>query len=135
MSLKKSPASPKSNFAVTGLYFYDNEVVSLAKTIKPSERGELEITDLNKLYLQNGLLDVELLGRGFAWFDAGTHESLLDASQFVETIEKRQGLKIACLEEIAWSSGWIDSEQVLRLAATMSVNGYGKYLRKMVGSR
>ncbi len=135
VSLEEKPASPKSNFAVTGLYFYDNEVVSLAKTIKPSERGELEITDLNRIYLQNGLLDVELLGRGFAWFDAGTHESLLDASQFVETIEKRQGLKIACLEEIAWSSGWIDSEQVLRLAATMSVNGYGKYLRKMVGSR
>ncbi len=132
VSLEEKPQQPKSNYAVTGLYFYDNQVVGLAKSLKPSPRGELEITDLNRLYLERGALTVEVLGRGFAWLDTGTHDSLLDAGQFVATIEKRQGLKIACPEEIAWRNGWIDDAALLRLAAPLSASGYGQYLRGLV---
>lgn len=128
LSIEEKPQNPKSNYAVTGLYFYDNAVINIAKEIKPSWRGELEITDVNKDYLEQDKLRVELMGRGYAWLDTGTHESLLDASEFIVTIEKRQGLKVSCIEEIAYGLGYIDREQLLRLAEPMKKNGYGQYL-------
>lgn len=134
ISLEEKPKNPKSNFAVTGLYFYDNEVIEMAKQVKPSERGELEITTLNQMYMERGDLNVELLGRGFAWLDTGTHESLLEAAMFVETIEKRQGYKIACLEEIAWRNGWLSDEQVQKTAELLSKNNYGRYLSELIVS-
>ena len=133
VSLEEKPKQPKSNFAVTGLYFYDNDVIQIAKSVKQSERGELEITTVNQMYLERGDLSVELLGRGFAWLDTGTHESLLQAAQFVETIEKRQGYKVACLEEIALSNGWLNKDQVLEIGQSMSKNDYGQYLISLVG--
>lgn len=132
LSLEEKPTTPKSNYAVTGLYFYDQNVVELAKTLTPSKRGELEITGLNKLYFEQGNLTVEILGRGYAWLDTGTHDSLLDASQFIHTIEKRQGLKVACPEEIAFQKKWIDAEQMERLAIPMKKNSYGKYLLQLL---
>jgi len=135
ISLEEKPKKPKSNFAVTGLYFYDNDVVEMAKLIKPSLRGELEITTLNQMYMARGDLNVELLGRGFAWLDTGTHESLLEAAMFVETIEKRQGYKIACLEEIAWNNNWLSSAQVMQTASTLAKNGYGQYLANLIESK
>ncbi|MEZ5707532.1 MAG: glucose-1-phosphate thymidylyltransferase RfbA [Burkholderiaceae bacterium] len=132
LSLEEKPAKPKSNFAVTGLYFYDNRVVELAKGLKPSPRGELEITDLNSLYLQDQQLHVELMGRGYAWLDTGTHDSLLEAGQFIATLEKRQGLKVACPEEIAYRSKWIDLAQIGTLIAPLAKNGYGQYLQQIV---
>ena len=132
ISLEEKPQFPKSHFAVTGLYFYDNEVVQIAKKVKPSERGELEITTVNQMYLERGDLNVELLGRGFAWLDTGTHESLLEAAQFVETLEKRQGYKVACLEEIAFNNGWLSAEQILEIGQSMSKNDYGQYLMSLV---
>lgn len=130
-SIEEKPENPKSNFAVTGLYFYDNDVVEMAKNVKPSHRGELEITTINQAYMERGDLNVELLGRGFAWLDTGTHESLLEAAMFVETIEKRQGYKIACLEEIAWRNGWLSNDQVAQTAKAMSKNSYGQYLASL----
>ena len=132
ISLEEKPKQPKSNFAVTGLYFYDNDVIQIAKQVKPSERGELEITTVNQMYLERGDLNVELLGRGFAWLDTGTHASLLEAAQFVETLEKRQGYKVACLEEIAFNQGWLSKEQVLKIGQSMSKNDYGQYLISLV---
>ncbi len=132
ISLEEKPKHPKSNFAVTGLYFYDNDVIQIAKQVKPSDRGELEITTVNQMYLERGDLNVELLGRGFAWLDTGTHESLLEAAQFVETIEKRQGYKVACLEEIAFNNGWLSAEQILEIGQSMSKNDYGQYLISLV---
>ena len=132
LSIEEKPKYPKSNFAVTGLYFYDNHAIKMAKQVQPSNRGELEITSLNEMYLKKGSLHVELLGRGFAWFDTGTHESLLEASSFIEIIERRQKYKIACLEEIAWNNGWINNEQVLTAAKSYSKNGYGKYLIQLI---
>ena len=128
----EKPSQPKSNWAVTGLYFYDNDVLDIARSIRPSPRGELEITDVNRVYLERGDLSVEKLGRGYAWLDTGTHESLLQASEFVRTVEARQGLKIACVEEIAHFMGYIDAEQVLRLAEPLAKSGYGEYLRRLV---
>ncbi|MDY6488855.1 glucose-1-phosphate thymidylyltransferase RfbA [Acinetobacter faecalis] len=133
ISLEEKPEKPKSNFAVTGLYFYDNDVVEIAKKVTPSSRGELEITTVNQMYLNRGDLNVELLGRGFAWLDTGTHSSLLEAAQFVETIEKRQGYKVACLEEIALNNGWLSKEQVMNIGQSMSKNNYGQYLISLVG--
>lgn len=131
VSIQEKPAEPRSNYAVTGLYFYDRNVVDYAKQIVPSDRGELEITDINRMYLERGQLRVEILGRGFSWFDSGTHESLLEASQYIETIEKRQSLKVACLEEISYSKGYINREQLTLLAERMSKNAYGAYLMQL----
>lgn len=132
VSIEEKPKEPKSNYAVTGLYFYDNDVVQMAKAVKPSDRGELEITSINQAYLERGDLRVERLGRGFAWLDTGTHESLLEAGQFVQTIEKRQGFKVACLEEIAFINGWLQREDILRIGQSMSKNEYGQYLLSLV---
>jgi glucose-1-phosphate thymidylyltransferase len=132
LSIEEKPAQPTSNFAVTGLYFYDNQVLDMARDLKPSPRGELEITDLNKLYLAREQLTVENMGRGYAWLDTGTHDSLLEASQFIATLQKRQGLMVACPEEIAWRAGWISAQDVLRLAAPLAKSGYGQYLNSLV---
>jgi glucose-1-phosphate thymidylyltransferase len=135
ISIAEKPAQPRSSYAVTGLYFYDNQVLDIAASIKPSTRGELEITDVNRLYMQAGALHVEIMGRGMAWLDTGTHESLLEAASFIETIEKRQGLKIACPEEIAYRSGWISAQDVARIAEPLKKNGYGQYLLRMLSEQ
>ena len=135
VSIEEKPAQPKSNYAVTGLYFYDNDVLDIAAALKPSARGELEITDVNRVYLEQARLQVQTLGRGYAWLDTGIHDSLLDAGQFIATIEKRQGLKVACPEEIAYRQGWIDAQQLQRLAEPMKKNGYGQYLLRLLGER
>jgi len=132
ISIEEKPRAPKSNYAVTGLYFYDEQVVELARSLKPSPRGELEITDLNRLYLERGALSVQRMGRGFAWLDTGTHDSLLEAGQFIATLEKRQGFKVACPEEIAWRNGWIDDEALARLAEPLKKSGYGMYLTALL---
>ncbi len=132
ISLEEKPAQPKSNYAVTGLYFYDNDVVEMAKNLKPSPRGELEITDINRIYLEQGRLSVAMMGRGFAWLDTGTHQSMIEASNFIATIEERQGLKVACPEEIAYRKGFIDAEKVRELAQPLAKNNYGQYLLKMI---
>ena len=132
ISLEEKPKAPRSNYAVTGLYFYDNRVLDIAREIRPSARGELEITDVNRRFLELGLLDVEIMGRGMAWLDTGTHESLMDAANFIATIERRQGLKVACPEEVAWRSGWIDAAQVEKLAAPLAKSEYGRYLQAML---
>ena len=132
ISIEEKPKAPKSNFAVTGLYFYDNDVLDIAGELKPSARGELEITDVNQTYLDRGKLHVELMGRGYAWLDTGTHDSLLEASSFIATLQKRQGLQVACPEEIAYANGWITSEQLLKLAEPLSKSHYGQYLQRLV---
>ena len=132
ISLEEKPAKPKSNYAVTGLYFYDNRVVEIAKNVKPSERGELEITDVNRAYLESGELNVSVMGRGFAWLDTGTHDSLMEAGQFVQTIEHRQGLKVACLEEIGYRNGWLSEEALQRQATALAKTGYGQYLQQVL---
>ena len=132
ISIEEKPSKPKSHFAVTGLYFYDNQVIDIAKKVEPSDRGELEITDINRAYLEQGSLNVELLGRGFAWLDTGTHESLLEAAQFVETIEKRQGYKIACLEEIGFNQGWLSKDLLEKQSEELKKNGYGEYLQAII---
>lgn len=132
VSLEEKPENPKSNYAVTGLYFYDNQVVEIAENLKPSARGELEITDVNKQYLENGELNVELLGRGFAWLDTGTHDSLMEAGNFVQTVEHRQGFKIACLEEIAFNNGWLSKTQIMEIGQNLNKTNYGKYLNELV---
>lgn len=134
ISLEEKPAKPKSNYAVTGLYFYDNRVVDIAKSVKPSGRGELEITDVNRAYLESGELNVSVMGRGFAWLDTGTHDSLMEAGQFVQTIEHRQGLKVACLEEIGYRNGWLSTEALQRQATALAKTGYGQYLQQVLDS-
>jgi len=132
LSIEEKPQQPKSNFAITGLYFYDNEVIEIAKNVKPSQRGELEISSINEEYLKMDKISVELLGRGFAWLDTGTHDSLIEAGTFVQTIEHRQGYKIACLEEIAYNNGWIDKQKILEIAEPLNKNGYGQYLKRLM---